>query len=392
MRSSNLSKWSGAITVIVRGGDPEGFLNEVTAAGIQIWDIKPRNDEMMELCMKVDSFFLLRPLLKRTGCRVSVKKRYGLPFLLHRLWRRKWFAAGFLLFAAILFSLTQMVWDIEVTGNAKIAKQDILMAAKTEGLYPFQWIFVLPSQDRLSASLSRKLQGTSWVGVSRTGTKVRIQIVEAAEPEKKLVSPSHLVSKADGVITFIYAEKGQPKVKKHDRVRKGQILVSGYQGGKAVVSKGEIRANVWHEYEIEVPLVRKQNVFTGEQKERGYLYFGQTAIQLTGYGRIQFQSSRVTTEFDPLTWRSIKLPVGWMSERIQETAELELKLSEEKAAADGIERAKEDISAKNGAGTTILNQKILHAKTDNGKVYMKVLFEVEQSIVEELPIVYDQGE
>ncbi|MBU5674572.1 sporulation protein YqfD [Paenibacillus brevis] len=392
MKSSILSKWSGAVTVIVRGGDIEGFINEVTAAGIQVWDIKPRNDRKMELCMKVDSFFTLRPLLKRTGCRVSVKERFGLPFMLLRIWRRKWFAAGFILFAAVLFSLTRMVWDIEVTGNDKIAKQDILLAAKEEGLYPFQWTFALPSQDKLSANLSRKLQGISWVGVSRTGTKVHIQIVEATEPEKKLVSPSHLVSKADGVITFIYAEKGQPEVKKHDRVKKGQILVSGYQGGKAVVSKGQIRANVWHEYEIEVPLIRKQNVFTGEEKERGYLYFGRTAIQLTGYGADGFESSRVTTEFDPLTWRSFQLPIGWMSEKIQETAELEFKLSEEKAAADGIERAKEDILAKNGADTTILNQKILHEKTDNGKVYMKVLFEVEQSIAEELPIVYDQGE
>jgi similar to stage IV sporulation protein len=40
----------------------------------------------------------------------------------------------------------------------------------------------------------------------------------------------------------------------------------------------------------------------------------------------------------------------------------------------------------------IRSENILHEKTDNGKVYMKVLFEVEQSIVKEEPLVYMQGE
>lgn len=55
-------------------------------------------------------------------------------------------------------------------------------------------------------------------------------------------------------------------------------------------------------------------------------------------------------------------------------------------------RAQRDLLAKYGTDTVILEQKILHEKSDNGKVYMKVLFEVEQNIAEELPIVQSQGE
>lgn len=98
------------------------------------------------------------------------------------------------------------------------------------------------------------------------------------------------------------------------------------------------------------------------------------------------------SELDPLTWRSWKLPVGWMSERLLETTEIQMKLSPEQAKQDGIDRALRDIYAKQGVESKIVSQKILHEKTDNGKVYMKVLFEVEQDIAEDLPIVYDQGE
>ncbi|WP_410767988.1 sporulation protein YqfD [Fontibacillus sp. BL9] len=393
MKSPVFSQLRGTVTVVVRGEAIESFINELYRQGIRIWDLAALPDGKMEMNLQVADFFSLRPLLKRTGCRLRIKKRSGFPFILARLWQRKWFGIGFAVFIAVVFSLSQLVWDIEIKGNVKIPDEDVLKVAREEGLYPFQWIFSLPKQDKLSAELNRKLPGTSWVGVSRTGTKISIQIVEATQPkEQGLASPRHLVSKADGIITYIYAEKGQPEVKKNDRVRKGQILVSGIQGGKAVVSKGEVKGNVWHEYNIEVPLLRKQKAYTGEKKERGYLFFGKTAIQLSGYGKVNFSHSQMLTEFNPLTWRSIKLPIGWMNEKILETTELEIKLSKNQAVNDGIERARRDILAKHGANSVILNQKILHEKTDNGKVYMKVLFEVEQNIAEELPIVYDQGE
>ena len=62
------------------------------------------------------------------------------------------------------------------------------------------------------------------------------------------------------------------------------------------------------------------------------------------------------------------------------------------AKTKGLEGARNDILAKNGKGTKILSEKILHEKKENGKVYMKVLFEVEESIAEELPLVHSQGE
>lgn len=392
MKLPSLLQVRGVVTVVVRGEGMERLINELSKQNVEIWNLKSLTDRTMEMNIGVADFFQLRPLLKRTGCRIQIKERAGLPFFMMRLWRRKGFLFGFSIFIAIIFCLSSLVWDIKVVGNDKIATEDVLIAAQKEGIYHFQWIFRLPEQDKLSANLTRNLPGSSWVGVSRTGTSITIQVVEATEPTKELLNPRHFISKSDGIVTYIYAEKGQPEVKKNERVKKGQILISGIQGGKMVVSKGEVRGNVWHEYNIEVPLIRKQKLYTGERKQRGYLYFGNTAIQLTGYGKVTFEQSQTLTELDPLTWRSMKLKLGWMTEKVLETTEVELKISKDEAVKTGVEHAKRDIIAKNGPSSVILNQNILHEKTDNGKVYMKVLFEVEQNIAEELPIVYDQGE
>lgn len=393
MKSPALSQLRGIVTIRVRGGSIEQLVNELSRQGIDVWDVKPLPGGQMDMKVSLSDFFRLRPPLKRTGCRMSIRGRSGLPFVLARVWKRKGFIAGFALFVAAIFCLSSLVWDVEVKGNEEIAAHDVLQAAKQEGIYPFQWIFRLPDQDKLSAELTRKLPGTSWVGVTRTGTRITIQVVEATKPkDQKLVSPSHLVSKHDAVITHIYAEKGQPEVGKNDRVKKGQVLVSGFQGGKPIVPEANIRGIVWHEYNIQVPQVYRQKVYTGERKQRGYLYFGNTAIQLTGYGKVSYAQSETMTDEDPLTWRGWKLPIGWMTEKVMETTELELKRTEEQAKQEGIERAKRDILAKYGTDSVIMDQKILHEKADNGKVYIKVHFEVEQNIAEEVPIVHDQGE
>ncbi|GGH26711.1 sporulation protein YqfD [Paenibacillus segetis] len=396
MKSPVLSRLRGFVTIVVRSKQEkqiEIFINELAKRNIEVWDLRPLTNGNMELNIQLADFFSLRPLLKGTGCRLHVKRRYGMPFMLERLWRRKWFILGFAMFIAVIFSLTSLVWSVQVKGNEKIVTEDVLNAARQEGIYPFQWIFRLKAQDKLSAELTRKLPGTSWVGVSRTGTVITIQIVEANVPkEQELHNPQDLVSKADAVVTHIYAEKGLPQVRKNDRVKKGQVLISGLQGGQAVVSKGEVKGIVWHEYNIEVPLVHKQKVYTGESKQRGFLYFGKTAVQLSGYGKLGYEQSQTLVELDPLSWRDIKLPIGWMTEKVYETTEIELKRSQENAKKEGIVRAQRDIVAKYGVNSAILEQKILHEKTDNGKVYMKVLFEVEQDIAEELPIVQDQGE
>ncbi len=387
----------GYLTLTVRGEHVEAFINSVVDAGIPVWDVIPTGTQSAEFKLLLRDFKGLRPFLKRTGCRTRIKERSGYPFKLRRLWKRKAFVLGIVLFFAILTALSSMVWNIEVEGNESIATEDILDAAKQEGIYPYQWIFKLQSMDKLSGSLASRLDGVSWVGVERNGTRIRIQVVEASVPKKPpLQSPRHLISTQYAVITYIYAEKGLPKVQINSRVKKGDVLISGILGdeenSEMIVAKGEVKGLVWHEYDIEVPLVKTRKVYTGEGKKRSYLVLGDRAVQLWGYGDVPYSKQEMLTYYDPLTWRSRALPIGWMTEKIMEVTEVQHTITEEEAKKEGIEGARRDILAKYGTDSRFVSQKILHEKKENGKVYMKVLFEVEETIAKELPIVYNQGE
>ena len=397
MKTPSLANIRGTVHIVLLGGDIEAMINEMAKHGLNVWDIKAIGNRSASMNILVDDFFELRPLLKRTGCRVRVKQRIGLPFFTARLLKRKLFVTGAILFFVLLYGMSALVWDVKVEGNIKIPEEEILEVARKEGLYPFQFSFRLPEQDELAKDMVKQLPAASWIGVLREGTKVTIQVVEADEPEKKpLMSPRHLISKTDAVITEIYAEQGRPVVQKDMRVKKGAVLISGILGDEentqSVVAKGEVKGLVWHEYNIEVPLLQKQITYTGESKERRFLVLGNRAVQFWGYGDTPYSKFETITEVDPLKWRSFKLPVGWMTEIDRETLYKEQSLGEEFVKGQGLQAARNDILAKNGKGTKIISEKILHEKKENGKVYMKVLFEVEESIAVELPLVYNQVE
>lgn len=397
MKHPALAKLRGTVTLDVRGESVEAFINLLTEHHIPVWNVRPMGTRHAEMNLLLPHFFLLRPLLRRTGCKMHILKRQGLPFIAVHLAKRKFFLAGLTLFWIGLLLMSSLIWDIDVKGNDKLSTEAVLKAARQEGIYPFQWSFRLSSQDKLSRALMQKLPQASWIGVEKQGTLVTIQVVEASEPNPvPLYSPRHLISKADAVVTEIFAEQGRPVVHKNTRVKKGAILISGTLGDEEnqqqVVAKGEIKGLVWHEYEISSPMVRRSSTYTGNKHDRLYLVLGNRAVQLWGYGKVPYPAHKTTVEHDPLTWRSYKLPIGWMTESVRETKIEEEKLSEAEAKKTGIEGARADILAKYGKGTKIMSQKILHEKRENGKVYMKVLFEVEQDIAEELPLVHNRGE
>lgn len=397
MKQPSLYKLRGAVRITVTGGDIEALINMVAEQGLEVWNLRAHDGRKAEMNILLPHFFRLRPLLKRTGCRVKVTQRSGIPFFMARLMKRKFFLGGMVLFVIAMFALSSMVWNVEVKGNVKIPTDVVLAAAKKEGIYPFQWGFRLQSQDKLSRQLALALPYVTWIGVSKEGTTITIQVVESAQPQREpLLNPRHLVSKSDAVVTQIYAEQGRPVVQKDARVKKGQVLISGILGDEEntenVVAKGEVRGLVWREYEVEVPLVQKHNTMTGESKERFYVVLGDWAVQLWGYGKTPFSSFNTASDHKPLTWRSFTLPMGWLTETDMETTQQEEQKTVEWARTKGLEGARNDIIAKNGKGTKILSEKILHEKKENGKVYMKVLFEVEESIAEELPLVHSQGE
>ncbi|RKN86957.1 sporulation protein YqfD [Paenibacillus ginsengarvi] len=393
MKSTLFNRLRGYVRIELRGGQLERLLNRLIEQRFAIWDIRRIGGEAVELHILIRDFFRLRPFLKQTATKLRIRGRFGFPFMLDRLGRRKAFLIGIVCFFVAIFVLSMLVWRIDVEGNEKIARSDIVQAAKEQGIYRFQWKFRLPDSDKLSRELLNKLPGTAWVGVDVQGTRIRIKVVESARPEDRpLMSPRHLVASKNALVTQILAERGKPLVKVNSNVNKGDILISGYVGDdvnrQTVVAQGTVRGIVWEEANVEIPLTLTRKVYTGETKKRSYVVIGNKALQVSGFGEPSFAQFETIPLLRTLQWRKWSLPIGMLNEKLLESRIEEIPLDPEDAKKIALEQARAELVAAAGPEAKWRSEKIiLHEKSDNGKVYMKVLFEIEQPIAMEQPIV-----
>ncbi|MEW9701609.1 sporulation protein YqfD [Paenibacillus sp. SI8] len=387
-----IARLRGYVRIQLRGKDCDSIINPMMESGLSMWDIEPVRDSKLEMYILIRDFFRLRPLLKRTGCRVHVLSRHGLPFFMERLGRRKLFLGGMAAFVIALYVLSSLVWQISVEGNERIAEADILQAASKQGIHTFQWKFRLKNTEELSREIQGMLPNAAWVGVEIRGTHVTIKVVEATIPDKgPLMNPRNLVASKNALVTEILSVKGRPMVKPNTYVRKGDVLISGVigdeQNNQVVVANGKVRGIVWYTSRIEAPLTKTYKAFTGESKARNYLVFGTRALQVSGYGKLLFEKYETLSERKTLEWRSFTLPIGWLHEKVMEVHYTEEPIEEATVKKNSLEQARAELLQAAGTDSRMAGEKILHEKTENGKVYMEVHFEVEENIAEEQPIV-----
>lgn len=397
MRQSLIEWLKGAVEVELRGGQVAQFLNQATVDKLELSNIRWSGTECVRFEISVEQYFLLRKYVRASGGKLKVVNKKGFPFLLAVMEKRLWFTVGIVLFFTIIFLMSSLVWSIDIAGNKRIPSDVIMAAAKEEGLYRFQWSFKLQDTDVMSKKLVNAIPGTTWVGLEKIGTKVKIQVVESTTPDQReRYSPRHLVASKDAVITYIIAEQGKPIVRKNQRVRKGELLISGIIGSEAhsqvVVAQGTVKGLVWYEYEVKAPLIQKYRVFTGERQSRSYLVLGNRALQLSGYNQEPYDKAETITTTDMLTIGKYTLPIGRMKEMEQEVAFEQRELTAEQVKAESLEQARLRILAHAGDDAEIVSEIVLHEATENGKVVMKVLYEINQSITKELPIVQMQGD
>ena len=95
-----LKRLRGYVKIIVWGFAPQRFINLCSNKGILLWNIE-KQDDVYIMCVSLESFYRLRSIARKTKVRVVISERYGLPFFLPKLMRRKIFVAG--LFLAVSF-------------------------------------------------------------------------------------------------------------------------------------------------------------------------------------------------------------------------------------------------------------------------------------------------
>ncbi len=285
----------GYLCIRVWGFSTERFINLCGNHNILLWNIENHGD-YYTMCITLKGFYSLKSITRKTGTRVAITKRCGLPFFSQKAWKRKIFVLG------IFFSFLFWIWmesfilNIEIMGNYYIteevftdflAKNHITPGMKKKDV----------DIEVLEKSIRNEYELITWTSAKVEGTRLLIYLKEndliqnkTDEQEMDTKEGYHLIADVDGVVTNMVTRAGVPKVGIGTEVKKGDVLVEGcipiYQEDSTVKRYEYCKADGDVIIESHMLVTKQQKeaymkkVYTGEAKTRHYIRLGAWEINL----------------------------------------------------------------------------------------------------------------
>lgn len=300
-----------SVLIECQGGYPERFLNSASTQKIALWDVH-RNEESLWCRADATAYRQLRPIARRAGMRMRIRKKQGLLFHIRRLGLRLGTVTGIVLFCLILNVLSSRIWVLRVQGNHVVTDEEILTVLKPLGVYEGA-VFDDVDLTDLRLTALQQLPDLSWLTVNQNGSIVTVEVQERT-PTDPIgdTAPANLVASCDGIILKIDTVRGQSVVAVGDAVRRGDLLISGVMDSKVGPqlkrATGTVLARTTHTLTVTVPLRDTVSMLDHTITRSSLSLFG---WQIPLYTSGTLPSASVTsTEHCPVTANGVPLPIG----------------------------------------------------------------------------------
>lgn len=226
-----LKSWhflKGYMSVKVSGVHLEKYINLLSKNGISVWDIKKINPHTIEFKMLSSQKKKALNLSEKLGYNFKVLKKYGIDRIKQKAKKRKIFIAGFFLCVMAIFAFSFFIWHVQIYGTQNIPNENIIASLKSYNVKEGRYKYSIDT-DAIENKLLADYPRMSYCNISIKGSNFLVQVVEKNTPLKEFDKKESisLVAMEDTKIDSIIAYAGTPKVKKGDKVKKGQTLISG---------------------------------------------------------------------------------------------------------------------------------------------------------------------
>ncbi len=222
----------GYVAFTAYGGFPERFINLCEHKKILIWDVRSNGGEI-KACTDRNGYKKMRECARRSGMKLKINKKCGLPFFMNRHSRRFGVIIGICLCGATLLILSTRLWSIDVIGNERIASDKIIAAFEEAGVRigtPCNRI----DEDAAEKAAMNRLDGILWMNINIRGSRAVIEVRETVEQPtvEQDDTPLNIVAAKDGQIVIIRPFSGTQEQKTGTAVLKGELLISGMKENK----------------------------------------------------------------------------------------------------------------------------------------------------------------
>lgn len=307
--------------VTASGRELYGFINHVHGCGIVC---RGEHYSKNNFCFRIQGKYRenLTEIAAAYGITLGFRKRPSVAAFLYRYRFRLGIPIGMILAFFFLFYGSNIVLSIDILGNEKSSKSEILTVLEEEGVTRGSWIpnidFAL-CEHRIRAGVEE----LSWVGMRHTGNRLVVEVKERA-PEPEMLAertPCNIVADKDAQITGFRIGSGQVMRLVGDGVQKGELLVSGIvtdENGHLGLrhAMGEVTGIYTQTEVFTCPYVQEVRTKTGNMTQRKWLDLFSWRIPLGAKER--FPDSCRTTSYKWFSLFGKELPVGIYQENLYE--------------------------------------------------------------------------
>ena len=268
-----IKRIKGTVEVEIQGFFTERFINLCKINNIKIWNVKNIVNGIVRFSITLKDFKKLKPISKKTKCKIKVISKKGLYFKFFKYRKRRLAFLLVLIFILISIISTTFVWNIDISGNTYVSQEQIYSALKESGLYVGRSKIGLKTK-KIINSLRVNLSDIAWAGIEIDGTHVHVKVVEKTKLPDSAISENSIgdiISNKSGVIEKITVENGTSILNVGEYVEEGRILIEGkiyseFLETKDVTAKGTVLLKTQYEYKNEYDYNVQEKEYTGKNK------------------------------------------------------------------------------------------------------------------------------
>lgn len=383
----------GYVNIRIEGYFVEKFVNICISKGIFLWNIKRVKQATAYANIGIRDFKKISKIAKNTKCRISIQSKKGLPFISNKYRKRKVFAILLIAVIICIICLSNFVWNIDITGNATISKEEILNSLEENGLK----IGVFKSKidtKQIVNNMRLKRNDLAWIGIKVEGTNVIVKVVEADKKPEIINEEEYcnIVATKEGIIVKVNALNGTPLVKEGDTIKKGSVLIGGflegkYTGTRYVHANGSVYAKVWYTQKEKIELKQLNKIRTGVNESKYSVKINN--FQINFYKTLsKFENYDTIEEIKKMKiFSNFYLPIEVIKNTNYEQTFENKEYSIEEAKTIGEEKAKQALENTIPNKEDILNTYINYNETPEA-VEVEVIYEILEEISAKEKIVF----
>lgn len=256
----------GYVSFVGEGGFPERFLNLCARGRVRVWGTCAYEEKITGFTT-ADGYKRLRHIAKKSGVKLRLGERYGLPFFIRRNRNRGGLLLGAVLGVALLCVLSQRIWFIQVKGNETISDTQIVQQFEQFG------VCVGVKGESINSTVIQNeaystLADYSWLAVNVKGSTATIEVREKNDAPDVVDknAPCNIVAARDGIIIRLEVYDGIKEISDGYPVVEGDLLVNGITQNEDKSSvlrhaQGKCLASTLHNIEVFVPYKNEYFVF-----------------------------------------------------------------------------------------------------------------------------------